>query len=280
MNAKKKDANGDKEPKHPVLTADQRRELAFDEDVISKLESPKTKGNAADEVRVTTTIIRRRAKVVQAEPVEPVAEAPAVQEAAKVEKPVVAEPPVAAEEKPVETAAKPEVEAEAVAVEKPAAQPAEPAKPGPNQARILGRMEIPGVTNRPTRVVSKDAPATQAQRPAASRPATATRPGEARPSSARPGETPQRRPAPAGGASEPDRSRMKQVQMAPAALPVGDSVEVAHTPCVLALDGERERVLRAGERVSIRLSAEGPYVVDIPAALQQAARTGFFVQSE
>lgn len=64
------------------------------------------------------------------------------------------------------------------------------------------------------------------------------------------------------------------------ALPVGDSVEVAHTPCVLALDGERERVLRAGERVSIRLSAEGPYVVDIPAALQQAARTGFFVQSE
>jgi hypothetical protein len=49
---------------------------------------------------------------------------------------------------------------------------------------------------------------------------------------------------------------------------------------VLALDGERERVLRTGERVSIRLSAEGPYVVDIPAALQQAARTGFFVQSE
>ena len=194
-----------------------------DEDVISKLETPKSIGNSADEVRVTTNIIRRRAKAVPLEPVETLEEPPVAQETKKVEKSAVAEAPVAVVEKPAESAIKSEVEAEIAPVEKPVALPAEPNKPGPNQARILGRMEIPGVTNRPTRVVSKDAPASQAQRPAAARPASATRPGETRPSSARPGETPQRRPAPTGGVPEPDRSRMKQVQMTPAAPPVGDS---------------------------------------------------------
>ena len=192
-----------------------------DEDVISKLEAPKSKGNDADEVRVTTTIIRRRAKVAPVEPVEPVEEPPVAKETKKVEKAAVAEPTVAAAEKPAVGAVKADAEPEAAPAEKPAL-PAEQIKTGPNQARILGRMEIPGVTNRPTRVVSKDAPASQAQRPGASRPAAATRPGE-RPSTARPGETPQRRPAPTGGASDQDRSRMKQVSMAPAALPVGDS---------------------------------------------------------
>src|ERR1039457_1038870 len=191
-----------------------------DEDVISKLETPKSIGNSADEVRVTTNIIRRRAKAVPLEPVETLEEPPVAQETKKVEKSAVAEAPVAVVEKPAESAIKSEVEAEIAPVEKPVALPAEPNKPGPNQARILGRMEIPGVTNRPTRVVSKDAPASQAQRPAAARPASATRPGETRPSSARPGETPQRRPAPTGGVPEPDRSRMKQVQMTPAAPPV------------------------------------------------------------
>jgi len=193
-----------------------------DEDVISKLETPKSKGNTADEVRVTTTIIRRRAKVVPVEPVELVEELPVAQKTTKVEKPVVAEPTAAAEEKPAEKVIKVDVEPETAPAEKPA-PPVEPNKPGPNQARILGRMEIPGVTNRPTRVVSKDAPASQAQRPAASRPAGATRPGETRPATARPGDAPQRRPAPTGGAPDADRSRMKQVQLTPAALPVGDS---------------------------------------------------------
>jgi translation initiation factor IF-2 len=192
-----------------------------DEDVISKLEAPKSKGSDADEVRVTTTIIRRRAKVVPVELAEPVAGPPVVMEVAKVEKTVVAEQSVAVEGKPLETVAKVAVEAEAAPVEKPA-PPAEPSKAGPNQARILGRMEIPGVTNRPTRVVSKDAPATQGQRPTSARPSGTARPGETRPSTARPGDTTQRRPATAG-APDQDRSRMKQVQLTPAALPVGDS---------------------------------------------------------
>jgi len=210
-----------------------------DEDVLGRLEASKAKANGADEVRVTTTIIRRRAKVVPVEAVAPVEEPPVVQETVKVEKTVAAEPVVVVEEKPAVPVAKVEVAPETVPVEKPVApvvpiekpvvsveKPAPPVEPvvkaGPNQARILGRMEIPGVTNRPTRVVPKDALGSQGQRPAPSRPAP-PRPGETRPTSARPGEAPQRRPAAPGSAQDADRSRMRQVQLTPAAPPVGDT---------------------------------------------------------
>jgi translation initiation factor IF-2 len=189
-----------------------------DEDVVSRLESPKSIGSGADEVRVTTTIIRRKAKVV---PVELVEEVVVVPEVAVAEKPIVADTPVAPVVASVKETPKVEVEPEAAVVEK-VPEPVEPQKAGPNQARILGRMEIPGVTNRPTRVVSKDDPAVPQQRPAAPRPAP-SRPGEARPSAPRTGDTAQRRPAPAGASPDADRSRMKQVQLAPAAPPVGDS---------------------------------------------------------
>jgi translation initiation factor IF-2 len=91
-----------------------------------------------------------------------------------------------------------------VVVEKPKA-PAQPDKPSANQARILGRMEIPGVTTRPTRVVKRDATGAYTQ-----------------------GEQSQRRSAPAAGdaaaarPSAPDRSRMKQAPVAPSAPPTGD----------------------------------------------------------
>ncbi|MDA8415405.1 MAG: translation initiation factor IF-2 [Desulfobacteraceae bacterium] len=192
-----------------------------DEEVVSKLEASKSKGNAADEVRVTTTIIRRRAKAVPVEQVEPVEEAPVAKGAEQVLKTVVAEPSVVAAERTVASGVKVDVEPETTPAEK-TAPPAEQIKTGPNQARILGRMEIPGVTNRPTRVVSKDAPPSQPQRPTTSRPAAA-RPGESRPSAARPGDSPQRRPAPTGGAPDADRSRMKQAQMMPTTPPVGDT---------------------------------------------------------
>src|SRR5512133_179743 len=189
-----------------------------DEDLISRLESPKSIGSGADEVRVTTTIIRRRAKIA---PVEPVEEVSAVPEVTVIEKPAVADIHVSPEVASVEVAPKADVVPAAVTIEK-VETPAEP-KPGPNQARILGRMESPGVTNRPTRVVSKDSPVPSTQRPAATRPATG-RPGEARPSTPRPGDTGQRRPATTtGGAPDADRSRMKQVQVAPAAPPTGDT---------------------------------------------------------
>ncbi|MBK5273485.1 MAG: translation initiation factor IF-2 [Desulfuromonadales bacterium] len=198
-----------------------------DEEVVSKLEASKSKNSDPDEVRVTTTIIRRRAKVApleSTEPSEPAVELEPpvpVQMVEKTEKPSAAEPPVVMDFKHAVKAPKAEVVTDAVPVE-PSVAPVEPNKAGPNQARILGRMEIPGVTNRPTRVVAKDAPASPSQHPAGARPA-ATRPGDSRPAPTRTGDAGQRRPATAGAATEMDRSRMKQVQVAPAAPPAGDS---------------------------------------------------------
>jgi translation initiation factor IF-2 len=193
-----------------------------DEDVVSRLETPKSKTGGADEVRVTTTIIRRRAKAVPVEVAEvvPLVEPVVVQEPEKAEKHSAGEPPVVTDVEPTVKTVKTEAAAEAVPVE-PAA-PVEPNKAGPNQARILGRMEIPGVTNRPTRVVGKDVPESRSQHPAGTRP-PAARPGDSRPAPARTGDAGQRRPAPTGAAPEPDRSKMRQVQVAPAAPQAGDT---------------------------------------------------------
>jgi hypothetical protein len=60
-------------------------------------------------------------------------------------------------------------------------------------------------------------------------------------------------------------------------LAVGEQHPILHTPCVLALDGEREVPVRAGEQVEVRLSQDGPHVVNVQAALQAASQTGFFV---
>ncbi|HHY92489.1 MAG TPA: hypothetical protein GX511_04025 [Firmicutes bacterium] len=51
-------------------------------------------------------------------------------------------------------------------------------------------------------------------------------------------------------------------------------------PRLLALDGEREVLVRAGEEVAIVLSAAGPYVVDLPGALAEAQAKGLFVLKE
>ncbi|HEY4745749.1 MAG TPA: translation initiation factor IF-2 [Desulfuromonadaceae bacterium] len=182
-----------------------------EEDVAARLAPPPPKESGTEEVRVTTTIIRRRAKVVAA---PEAAEAPAVTTEPAEAKPAEAAVPVepVAPEKPaVEApkAPKAAIAPEPAPVEAPKA-PAEPPKPGPNQARILGRVEIPGVTSRPTRVVPREGGAVEA------RPTRPTAPSGA----PRPAEAGQRRPAPAG--AEPDRSRMKQVQLAPAAPPAGD----------------------------------------------------------
>lgn len=205
-----------------------------DEAVVARLTAPQQKDTSTDEVRVASNIIRRRAKVVaavetaetvvveEAAPAQPsVAPVPKAKQPA--EKPAAAAAPVKAEETPAEVAV---VAAPApVPVEPPAAaKPVEPVKAGPNQARILGMMEIPGVTNRPTRVVTKETPvtprtaplrtpqdSTQPRRPA---PGTDAR----RPATGRPAST-----TPSAPATELDRSRMKQVQLAPAALPGGDN---------------------------------------------------------
>ncbi len=185
-----------------------------EEDVINKLTPPQPKEGSPDEVRVTTTIIRRRAKVVVAPAEE---EVPVIQDVPRVEPSVEPIPVVSAvsEEPPVvEEVSKAVLPVEPAPAEKPVVVPPEQVKLGPNQARILGRMEIPGVTSRPNRVVPKDAPAA----PSRSAPPRTTAPP-------RPADAGQKRPAPApaaAGAPEPDRSRMKQVQIAPASPPGGD----------------------------------------------------------
>jgi len=191
-----------------------------DEEVVAKLEAPKSKNSGADEVRVTTTIIRRRAKAAPAEPVVEAPAEPVAQEIVKpvekeVEKPVAeAAPPV--EVKPKVTVAKVEEPVEAAPVEKEVPPVVEPVKAGPNQARILGRMEIPGVTNRPTRVVPKDGPGSVSSHSADGR--STARPTDSRSAAPRPGDAGQRRPASPGAAPG-----MKQVQLTPAPLPAGDS---------------------------------------------------------
>ncbi|HEY3306854.1 MAG TPA: translation initiation factor IF-2 [Desulfuromonadaceae bacterium] len=182
-----------------------------EEELVSRMTSPQPKEGNTDEVRVTTNIIRRRAKAV----VAPVEEVPPVLEAPKVEPPVEIMQPAEPEKKAAEQIVVPEKPAtaekaaEPVPAEKPA-PPVEPVKLGPNQARILGRMEIPGVTNRPTRVVPPRETTGAPQRPSAPRP----------PAASRPADSGQRRPAAAPAATtEQDRSRMKQVPIAPASPP-------------------------------------------------------------
>jgi predicted polyphosphate/ATP-dependent NAD kinase len=44
---------------------------------------------------------------------------------------------------------------------------------------------------------------------------------------------------------------------------IGEEVALVRTPCVVALDGEREVEIKRGQRATIRLGAEGPVVVDV-----------------
>ncbi|MBP2665441.1 MAG: acox [Firmicutes bacterium] len=57
---------------------------------------------------------------------------------------------------------------------------------------------------------------------------------------------------------------------------IGDTVKILHTPCLIAVDGEREVEIKSGDEVSIRLTMEGPLVIDVHAALAEAAAKGFF----
>ncbi|MFN8456289.1 MAG: NAD(+)/NADH kinase [Anaerolineae bacterium] len=60
-------------------------------------------------------------------------------------------------------------------------------------------------------------------------------------------------------------------------LAVGEQKMVTHAPAVLALDGEREIPIKAGELIEIRLSQNGPHVVNVERALQVASQAGLFI---
>lgn len=63
------------------------------------------------------------------------------------------------------------------------------------------------------------------------------------------------------------------------AIPFGESVAVKG-PCVLAFDGERERVLKKGQLATFTVTREGPWVIDIPAVMAIAAERRLFANTK
>jgi translation initiation factor IF-2 len=191
---------------------------AIDDEIAKKLQAPTTvtmtvRDVAQEEVRVTSTVIRRRPKVV-----EKVVEVP-VEEVAPAAPEIMAQEPAAKAPEETKAAAEPTavaVEPQEVsepapvtAVEPPAVEP-EPQRPTANRAVILGRMEIPGLSSAPkperrevdmTAIRAERGGGAAKDRPSMGRGrdgAAPARPGE-RPTSARPGE----RPAPARPGERP-----------------------------------------------------------------------------
>ncbi len=141
-----------------------------DENALKKLAAPLPSANP-DEVRVTSNIIRRRARIAPAADEE----FPFKAEEAKVDampenapKEAVKHPETAHAEKEKKTApseSETEHKKDELSPAMPAKQEKAPLKPPmapeveqvtPNQARILGKMDIPGVTSRPTHVVRRE----------------------------------------------------------------------------------------------------------------------------
>ena len=58
-----------------------------------------------------------------------------------------------------------------------------------------------------------------------------------------------------------------------------DQAVKAQGPSVIALDGERERVIAPGQCIEMRISRRGPWVVDLAATLQRAAKQKIFLRT-
>jgi len=56
-----------------------------------------------------------------------------------------------------------------------------------------------------------------------------------------------------------------------------DEIVEFEGPCVIALDGERERVIRKGQKFSMKVSRTGPSVINIDKSMKLAASCGAFV---
>lgn len=58
---------------------------------------------------------------------------------------------------------------------------------------------------------------------------------------------------------------------------VGEQIPVNISPCVLALDGERELEVTPKRSLTVRYSDQGPYVVDVEKTMSEAQRLNLFV---
>lgn len=173
---------------------------ALEDADIKKLTAPATvKEVSQEEVRVKPTLIRRRAKIVETAAEEPAAEVP-----------VETEQPVAEEQPKTIAAVSEEAAPSPVEPDKiEAVTEVVPEKATANKARILGRVEIPGITQKERPPIQREAQPAAGPRPPA-RPEP--RQGQERPSAAqrpdgqRPAPRPEGyRPPPSG--QRPDGQR-------------------------------------------------------------------------
>jgi len=239
---------------------------AIDEDVAKKLQAPATvtmtvKDVAQEETRVSSTVIRRRAKVVEKVVEVPVEEVQAA--VAPAEKPAEAAAKPAEPEQQVAVAAKETPPAEIAAVKAPAPKEApvqpEPQKATANRAVILGRVELPP-SSRQERTADKPAERSVEQRPVQRRevipgargeqsgrpgerprPATSQTPGRDRVAPGqRPGQPPTGRPAGTGFA--------KPAMPSPALAPLGadDRKGVRKGPAKAGPGGDSARPAKKG----------------------------------
>ncbi|MCX2726696.1 NAD(+)/NADH kinase [Thermomicrobium sp. 4228-Ro] len=63
-------------------------------------------------------------------------------------------------------------------------------------------------------------------------------------------------------------------------LPLGASLPIDRCPCTLALDGERELHVEQAAEILVRLSPNGPFVLDPRRAVRAAARRGCFLSEQ
>jgi hypothetical protein len=71
---------------------------------------------------------------------------------------------------------------------------------------------------------------------------------------------------------------IKTIPIADASLvSPGQTIKLDAAPCTVALDGEREfELLKSGHHLAVRLSPDGPNVVDVEAAILVGAASGAF----
>lgn len=58
----------------------------------------------------------------------------------------------------------------------------------------------------------------------------------------------------------------------------GRAIPITHTPALIALDGEREHIVKKGDRLTIQISSRGPRVVDVSQTLKLASQEGLFLE--
>ncbi|NQU04391.1 MAG: hypothetical protein HQ589_09620 [Syntrophaceae bacterium] len=60
----------------------------------------------------------------------------------------------------------------------------------------------------------------------------------------------------------------------------GEEVPISTGESIIALDGERELIVKQGDKFTIRLSAQGPLVADMDKVMREAAERSLFIEKQ